>query len=189
MRKIKKTLVTLLIAIFAVTIGAGIATMQNKQTASATATTYTTKDVAMMGRIAGWHGNGNFEIRFSLGEGDWDNTIADANENGVVNGDDVHRVNTADGDLKGLLTSLDFFNKVKLGEKTLAEWGCTACYDNIYWINEGEPDYAIRIPLSMGKENMDAATQAGIGADAPITILDLGNPAFTNDLTELSTLP
>ena len=172
MRKIKKTLVTLLIAVFAVTLGAGFATMQNKQTTKATAITYTAKDVAMMGRIAGWHGNGNFEIRFSLGEGDWDNTIADTNENGVVNNDDVHRVNTADGDLKGLLTSLDFFNKVKLGEKTLAEWGCAACYDNIYWINEGEPDFTIRIPLSMGKENMDDATDAGIRADMPITILE-----------------
>ena len=34
-------------------------------------TTYTTKDVAMMGRVAGWYGNGNFEIRLTLGDCDW----------------------------------------------------------------------------------------------------------------------
>ena len=76
------------------------------------------------------------------------------------------------GELKILLAKLDFFNKIKLGDKTLAEWGCTACYDNIYWLNVSEPDYTIMIPLSMGKDNMDAASAAGIGANYPITILE-----------------
>ena len=160
MRKIKKTLVTLLIAIFAVTLGAGLATMQNKQTASAT--NYVTQDVAMMGRVAGWHGNGNFEVRLILGETDW------ADETGSKD-----FPATPEQDLAGLLRSLDFFNKIKLGEKTLAEWGCTACYANSYTLNGGSPSkYSILIPLSMGRENMTAATTAGIRSDLPITILE-----------------
>ena len=118
---------------------------------------YETKDVAMLGRTAGWHGNGNFEIRITLGEKDW------TDENGQY---------TYAGELAQLLNKLDFFNKIMLGGKTLAEWGCTACYDNIYWIGSGGPQYTIMIPLSMGKDNMDLASAAGVGADYPITILE-----------------
>ena len=117
---------------------------------------YVTEDTAMLARIAGWHGNGNFEIRITLSNADW-------TEEGQK---------SYNGELAKLLTKLDFFNHIKLGEKTLAEWGCTACYDNIYWLNDGEPDYNIRIPLAMSKENMDAASAAGIGANTPVTILE-----------------
>ena len=118
---------------------------------------YVTTDVAMLGRVAGWYDNGNFEIRLTLGQSDW-------TEEG--------QKSYTGGELKILLAKLDFFNKIKLGDKTLAEWGCTACYDNIYWLNVSEPDYTIMIPLSMSKDNRDAASAAGIGANSPITILE-----------------
>ncbi len=101
-------------------------------------TTYTTKDVAMMGRVAGWHGNGNFEIRLTLGEADWT--------------EEAQKSYVGAEDLAWALRGFDFFNHIQVGGKTLAEWGCTACYDNIYWLNQSEPDYTLTIPLSMGKE-------------------------------------
>lgn len=161
MRKIKKTLLSCLIAIFAVTIGFGFATMQSKQTAKADNPTYVTKDVGFLATTAGWHGNGNFEVRITLSECDWVGAN-DAQENA--------RAYT--GELKNLLEELDFFNKLKLGEKTLAEWGCTSCYSNSYWLNLSEPDDNITIPLSMGAENMATASAAGIGANYPVTILE-----------------
>jgi hypothetical protein len=119
---------------------------------------YVTQDVAMIGRTAGWHGNGNFEIRITLG--DFDYTGAEVKK--AFEG----------GELRTLLTKLDFFNHIKLGEKTLAEWGCTACYENGYWLNNGGPQYTIMIPLSMSKDNMTAASAAGVKADYPITIME-----------------
>lgn len=125
--------------------------------------TYTTKDVAMLGSIAGWYGNGNFEVRLTLGEADWTN--ADA-------GQKTFDTTKGLGDLPTLLKNLDFFNHIQVGGKTLAEWGCTSCYDNIYWLNESEPDYTLMIPLSMGAENMATATDAGVGSNSRLTILE-----------------
>ncbi len=122
--------------------------------------TYATKDIAMMGSIAGWHGNGNFEIRLTLGEADWTNEIAGQKDY------------KGTGDLPSLLNKLDLFNHIKVGGKTLAEWGCTTCYSNIYWLNESEPDYTLQIPLSMGAENMAAATAAGVKSGSRLTILE-----------------
>ena len=134
---------------------------QDTKVASA-ATTYKTKDVAMLGSVAGWHGNGNFEIRLTLGECDWTDVAASG----------VNPTYAGEGDLPSLLRNLDFFNHIKLGDKTLAEWGCTSCYNNTYWLNNSEPDYTIMIPLAMGADNMAAATAAGIGADTRVTILE-----------------
>ena len=165
MRKIKKTLIACLIAVFALTLSVGFASMQTKKTANAD--TYVTQDVAMMAKIAGWHGtdvapdemtNGNFELDIILGACDW------ASEDGQK---------SYSGDLKALLNGLDFFNKIKLGNKTLAEWGCTACYDNIYWLNVSSPaKFSIRIPLAMEITGKREATKAGIGHASPATILE-----------------
>ena len=125
------------------------------QTAEAE-TTYTTKDIAMLGRVAGWYGNGNFEIRLTLGEADW---TAEAKKNYA-----------GTGDLPTLLNNLGFFDHIQLGGKTLREWGCTSCYGNYYWLNSSEPDYTLMIPLSMS--NMTGATAAGVGANSPVTILE-----------------
>ncbi len=171
MRKIKKTLLSCLIAIFAVTIGFGFATMQSKQTANAENPTYVTKDVAMMAKLAGWHGtdetpitNGNFELDIIVGECDWTTETSDQK---------TFDTTVYGTDLAGLLKSLDFFNKIKLGEKTLAEWGCTACYGNYYWFNCSSPaNYSIRIPLAMTAEGKNAATAAGIGHASPATVLE-----------------
>ncbi len=123
--------------------------------------TYTTKDVAMLGSVAGWYGNGNFEVRLTLGEADWTN--ADAGQK---------TFDTTNGDLPTLLKNLDFFNHIQVGGKTLAEWGCTSCYGNIYWLNESEPDYTLMIPLKMSAENMATATAAGVGASSRLTLLE-----------------
>ncbi|MBQ7373489.1 MAG: hypothetical protein IJW64_02860 [Clostridia bacterium] len=163
MRKIKKTLIACLLALFAVTIGFGFSTMQSNNTAKAETPTYVTKDVAFLGRVAGWHGNGNFEITITLGEVDWARTDA---------GEKSFNTDLYGTDLAGVLKSLDFFNKIKLGEKTLAEWGCSACYANSYWINAGEPLHTLRIPLRMSEEDMTTASAAGVGHAYPITVLE-----------------
>ena len=157
----RKTWITFLLGIvmsFALMFGVAFALPKSETAAKVKAeNTYTTKDVAMMGRVAGWYGNGNFEINLTIGECDW------AGESGQKN---------YNGQLKNLLNDLDFFNHIKLGDKTLAEWGCTACYDNIYWLNSGEPKYTLMIPLAMGAENMAAASAAGIGGGTPFTVLE-----------------
>ena len=162
MRKFKKSLIIGLCALFGFSVGAtmvNLSTAKNVETVQASAT-YTTKDVAMLGSVAGWHGNGNFEVRLTLGECDW------AGESGKKAFD----TNKGLGDLQTLLKNLDFFNKIAVGGKTLAEWGCTSCYDNIFWLNEGEPKYTIQIPLAMGAENMATASAAGVGASSRLTI-------------------
>ncbi|MBQ7373081.1 MAG: hypothetical protein IJW64_00760 [Clostridia bacterium] len=128
----------------------------------AKAATYTTKDVAMLGSVAGWYGNGNFEIRLTLGECDW------AGESGQKTFDTTLGL----GDLPTLLKNLGFFDHIQVGGKTLAEWGCTSCYGNYYWLNEGEPKYTLMIPLAMGTDNMTTATSAGVGANSRLTILE-----------------
>ena len=120
---------------------------------------YYTKDIAMMARVQGWYGNGNFTINFTLGEADWSAQLS-----GVAY--------LGEGDMTGLLRKLDFFNKVKMGDKTLAEWGCNGCYDNTFDLNVGEPDNILTIHLTMSRENMDAATAAGIGGNTCVTILE-----------------
>ena len=119
---------------------------------------YVTSDVAMFARVAGWYGNGNFTLAVTLGFADWTNEDAG--------------VKTYDGDLSKLLNKLGFFNYIKLGDKTLAEWGCTACYDNGYELNTGEPDNIFLFHLAMGQENMDVATAAGISGSTFATILE-----------------
>ena len=160
MRKLKKSLLIGLCALFGFSVGATMAnlsTAKNVETVQASAS-YTTKDVAMLGSVAGWYGNGNFEVRLTLGECDW------AGESGEKAFD------TTSGDLPGLLTKLDFFNKIEVGGKTLAEWGCTTCYGNLYWLNVSEPKYTIQFPLAMGSDNMATATAAGVGANSRLTI-------------------
>ncbi len=160
--KARKTLVTFLLGIvtcLSLTFGVAFALPSIESTQTAKAANYTTKDVAMLGRVAGWHGNGNFEVRITLGECDW------AGESGQKTFDTTKGL-----DLPTLLKNLDFFNRIVVGGKTLAEWGCTTCYDNIYWLNEGEPKYTITIPLAMGEANMSTATAAGVGANSPVTI-------------------
>ena len=78
MVKARKTLVTaLLSAVMGLAVGFGVIVSSpnsaNVPVAQADAS-YTTKDIAMMGSVAGWHGNGNFEIRLTLGESDWGTT-------------------------------------------------------------------------------------------------------------------
>ncbi len=164
MAKMKKTVATILLGALACLAGFFGVVFSAPQTqavpAAQAATTYTTKDVAMMGSIAGWHGNGNFEIRLTLGEADWTNENA---------GQQSYK---GTGDLPGLMKKLDLFNHIKVGGKTLAEWGCNSCYDNIYWLNESGPDYTLQIPLSMGKDNMTAATAEGVKSGSRLTILE-----------------
>ena len=159
MAKTRKTIITFLLGIvMCLSVCFGVVFAASKDVAATTATaetTYTTKDVAMMGRVAGWYGNGNFEIRLTLGDCDWTGESGQKNYN---------------GELKNLLRGLDFFNKIKLAGKTLAEWGCTSCYGNYYWLNSGEPKYTLMIPLSMSKATEAAA--AGVTGGTPVTILE-----------------
>ena len=160
--KTRKTFTTFLLGII-MCLATCFGVMFSKPTTDVVATTqaeatYTTKDVAMMGRVAGWHGNGNFEIRLTLGEADWST--------------EETKTYAGEADLPTALRKLDFFNKIKLGDKTLAEWGCTACYSNTYWLNSGGPKYTLMIPLAMGSDNMAQASAAGIRSDMPFTILE-----------------
>ena len=163
--KARKSLVTLLLGIvtcLSLTFGVVFAlpSFKTAKTAEA-ATTYTTKDVAMLGSIAGWYGNGNFTLNVTLGEADWTN--ADAGVKTYVRGEGMR------GDMPGVLNEMDFFNKIEVGGKTLSEWGCTTCYDNNYELNSGEPDNILTLHLKMSQENMNTASAAGVGANSRLT--------------------
>ena len=71
----RKTFITFLMGIVmsvALIFGVVFALPKSEQdTKVASASSYTTKDVAMLGSVSGWYGNGNFEIRLTLGECDW----------------------------------------------------------------------------------------------------------------------
>ena len=165
MKKFTKSLLIGLCALVGLSVG-GVATgalsAQDDVKTAYAASTYTTKDVAMLGSIAGWHGNGNFEIRLTLGECDW------ASETGQK----AYAGTEKFPDLPSLLQDLDLFNYIKVGGKTLAQWGCTTCYENSYWLNQSEPKYTLTLPLAMGADNMAAATAAGVGSNSRLTILE-----------------
>ena len=165
MKKFTKSLLIGLCALVGLSVG-GVATgalsAQDDVKTAYAASTYTTKDVAMLGSIAGWHGNGNFEIRLTLGECDW------ASETGQK----AYAGTEKFPDLPSLLQDLDLFNYIKVGDKTLAQWGCTTCYENSYWLNQSEPKYTLTLPLAMGADNMAAATAAGVGSNSRLTILE-----------------
>ena len=181
MRKLTKSILIGLCALIGFSVGGtatGILSAQKDVQTVSAATTYETKDVAMLGRVAGWYGNGNGTLRITLGECDW------ASESGQKSFD----TSLGLGDLPGLLKSLDFFNHIQLGDKTLAEWGCTSCYDNIYWLNSGEPKYTLELPIKMSADDMAAATAAGIGSNSPITIKEGALIPSYGYLTGTSTL-
>ena len=161
MTKVRKTVLTLLMGLvmsIALCFGIVFSTPGAPTTVQA-AETYTTKDVAMGARVAGWYGNGNFTMNITLGEADW------GSQKGTITYQGVN-------DMPWVLRSMDFFNHIKLGDKTLAEWGCTTCYDNGVDLNAQEPSYMITLHLSMGRDNMTAASAAGIGGGTFATILE-----------------
>ena len=110
MKKFMKGILVALCAVVGLSAGAAASTLSapvDVETAYAEATTYTTKDVAMMGRIEGWYGNGNFTMNITLGESDW------GSETGA-------KTYAGEGDMNAVLRGMDFFNHIKVGEKTIS---------------------------------------------------------------------
>ncbi len=161
MTRVRKTVLTVLMGlVMSIALCFGIVfSGPGAITTAQAAETYTTKDVAMGARVAGWYGNGNFTMNITLGEADW------GSQKGTITYQGEH-------DMPWVLRNMDFFNHIKLGDKTLAEWGCTTCYDNGVDLNNQEPSYMITLHLSMGRDNMTAASAAGIGGGTFATILE-----------------
>lgn len=138
MRKIKKFFTACLIAVFGIALGIGIAIMPKTTTTANAAlpTEYSVVETTFMVRLEPCYDpNGNFYLALTMP--DVGTTMAQENVQ--------FNTELAGTDLPGVFNSFGFFEKVKIGNKTLKELGCTTFFDNAYDINVGEPLGRIRL--------------------------------------------
>lgn len=163
MKTIKKLLLAgCLIACAAAAGGAAFWTpVSDYKTAQAEETqSYTTQDVFFMARVTNVYApNGNFNLTISLS--DYDTKMAQANY-------------AFEKDLATAFNELGFFDKVKIGEKTLRQLGCTSFWDNAMDINVNEPKNVINLHCHADPETWQAAVNSGEVAfsapSCPVTI-------------------
>ena len=167
MRKLQKWILSALCAAFAFV---GVATLQNEKevaTASAAvATEYEVVDTAIMAKIHNEYiPNGNFSLYLIMDDFDM------GGREGCV---DVN-VNLAEE-----FNKLGFFDKVKIGDKTLREYGCTGFYNNYaFGINEKPseevPHNHIRLYCHADPEIWEAAhndKENGISFSSDVTLAE-----------------
>ena len=155
MRKIKKTLMACLIAVFALTLGAGFASMPKaKEAKAAVPTSYATVETSMMAQIKQVYNEaGRFNLAITMP--DLDSASVEAGE---------YRLDTTalETDLPTILRNLGLYDHVKVAGKTLSEYGDATCYDNFVLINKGGPaNYTITFPLQVNKDAWMAAVNSG----------------------------
>lgn len=115
---------------------AGVATLglnkEVKTASAAIATEYSVVDTAVMAQLQDVSvANGNFNMYITLPQ-------IDTNiQNWNVAFDGV--------DLATVFNDFGFFDKVKIGEKTLREWGCTGFYNNTLGFGVAEPQNVIAL--------------------------------------------
>ena len=169
MAKMKKMLTTILLGfVMCISLCLGVALSTPKMASDTTAqaaTTYTTKDVAMMAYIDNaYQPNGNFYLYITLSELD---TTTQAEGVGV---------DTSKGDMPTILRNFDFYNKVKINGYTLAELGCTGVWENAFDVNSGggAPLYKLRFhmhadPTTWNKAIDDGKVVFGVGSNVTIS--------------------
>ena len=165
MKNMKKWILSALCATCAF---AGVATLQNSQemtTANAAvATVYETVDTAVLATIKNEYiPNGNFSLYLLVPELDM------GGKSGQVD---------FTSDMAYEFNKLGLFDKIKIGEKTLREWGCTSFYyPNSVGFNEksvGEiPHNNIRLYCHANPEIWEAAHKSGeVSFSSPVTVAE-----------------
>ena len=166
MRKIKKTLMACLIAVFALTIGAGLGLMPKNHTVKAAVSAeYTVVETPMMGHIQDTYAAGG-NLNFFVTLPGLDNE---------VDGDGI----VFDGvDLASVFNSFGFFDNVMINGKTLRELGCTSFWDNTLGYNVGEPK-----PRLYLHTHFDPATLAAAIADGTVNLnhMEMGTITFKEE--------
>lgn len=149
MRKFKKWLITALCASCAVSAGAAIADWNEEVTASAAvATQYTVVDTSLMAKISeNYTPNGNFNLSIILPQ------IDTAVKKDAVTFDGV--------DLAKVFNDFGFFDKVKIGEKTLREYGCVSFWDGAIGFGVGEPQNSINLHCHADPDIWKEAVKSG----------------------------
>ena len=149
MRKIKKSLMACLIAIFALTLGAGFAFMPKANTAkAAVATEYTVVEAPMMGGIQDCYAaGGNLNLFITIP--------------GLDNEVDGDGISFEGVDLASVFNSFGFFDNVMIGGKTLRELGCTSFWDNALGYNIGEPKPRVYLHAHFDPTILAAAIEDG----------------------------
>lgn len=165
MKNMKKWILSALCATCAF---AGVATLQDSQdmtTANAmVATEYETVDTAVLATIKNEYiPNGNFSLYLLVPELDMGGKTGQVSFN---------------SDMAYEFNKLGFFDKIKIGEKTLREWGCTSFYySDSVGFNEkpvGEvPHNNIRLYCHADPAIWEAAHKSGeISFSSPVTVAE-----------------
>ena len=153
MRKMKRTLMACLIAVFAATLGLGFGFMPKTQTAkAAVATEYTVVETPMLGKIQECYSAGGNINLFVMIPG-LDNEVT---------GDGISFEGV---DLPTVFNNFGFFDNVMIGGKTLRELGCTTFWDNALGYDVGAPKPEVYLHL-----HFDPATLAAAMADGTVNL-------------------
>lgn len=162
MKALKRLFLTGLIACSALLGGAALGTTAvQSETANAEASqTYTTEDVFFMARVTNVYvPNGNFNLTISMSE--YDATVTQMGY-------------AFSKDLAKAFNEFGFFDKVKIGEKTLREYGCTGFWENAMDIGMNEPKSVINLHCHADPAIWEAAVNSGEVAfsapSCPVTI-------------------
>ena len=154
-KTIKRKIQVFLIAVFALALGAGFASMPKaKEAKAAVPTSYATVETSMMAQIKQVYNEaGRFNLAITMP--DLDSASVEAGE---------YRLDTTalETDLPTILRNLGLYDHVKVAGKTLSEYGDATCYDNFVLINKGGPaNYTITFPLQVNKDAWMAAVNSG----------------------------
>ncbi|MBQ7948635.1 MAG: hypothetical protein IJ284_02625 [Clostridia bacterium] len=150
MSKFRKWIITALCAVCAALVGVATVGLgkEVKTANAAVASEYTIVDTPMMMKISDQSpSEGRFNLFICMPQ-------IDTNiKNGYLKFDGV--------DLMSVFNEFNFFNNVKIGEKTLTELGVTAFWDNKIGYGEGEPNGIIRLHCIADVTIWQAAIQSG----------------------------
>ena len=162
MKAWKKLFLTGLIACTAVIGGAALGqpTIESETASAATSQTYETKDVFIMARITNVYvPNGNFNLTITLSE--YDTKIAQGSY-------------AFSQDLATAFNEVGFFDNIKLGEKTLRDYGCVGFWENKMDLNRNEPKPVINLHChadpAIWQEAYDKGEIAFSSSSCPVTI-------------------
>ena len=165
MNFIKKILLTgCLIGCASIAVGAAAWTDTENKTVSAEAVqntqSYATEDVFFMARVTNVYApNGNFNLTLSMSN--YDASVTQSNY-------------VFSKELAPIFNEFGFFDKVKIGEKSLRELGCTGFWDNAIDVGTNEPKNVINLHCHADPEIWQAAINNGEVAfsspTCPITI-------------------
>lgn len=161
MNPIKKLLLAgCLIGCASIAVGAAAWTDAERKTANAeaaqTTQSYETEDVFFMARVTNVYApNGNFNLTLSMSN--YDASVTQSNY-------------VFSKELAPIFNEFGFFDKVKIGEKSLRELGCTGFWDNAIDVGTNEPKNVINLHCHAEPSLWQAAVDSGeVQFNSPVT--------------------